>query len=63
MKQIDRTNLLREIGCDTTHNNLDTVNNCDVIVLGVKPIIMPIIAKELHNKGRGQLLISVAAGT
>jgi len=53
---------LREIGCDTTHNNLDTVNNCDVIVLGVKPIIMPIIAKELHNRGRGQLLISVAAG-
>ena len=25
---------LRELGCDTTHNNIDTVENCDVIVLG-----------------------------
>lgn len=53
---------LRELGCETTHNNLDTVNNSDVILLGVKPFVVPLVAKELKNKGQGQLLISVAAG-
>ena len=53
---------LRELGCETTHDNIDTVTNCDIIVLGVKPIVMPLVAKELNNKGKGQLLISVAAG-
>jgi len=53
---------LRELGCETTHNNLDTVHNSDVILLGVKPFVVPLVAKELKNKGQGQLLISVAAG-
>ena len=53
---------LRELGCGTTHNNLDAVHHSDVILLGVKPNVVPHVAKELHNKGKGQLLISVAAG-
>ena len=28
----------------------------------MKPGVVPFVAKELHNKGKGQLLISVAAG-
>lgn len=55
-------NPLRELGCETTHNNQDTVHNSDVILLGVKPFVVPLVAKELKNKGQGQLLISVAAG-
>ena len=54
---------LQELGCATTHNNLDTVHNTDVLLLGVKPTVVPHVAKELKNKGQGQLLISVAAGS
>jgi len=53
---------LRELGCETTHDNLETINNTDVVVLGVKPFVIPLVAKELKDKGKGQLLISVAAG-
>ena len=53
---------LRELGCETTHDNLETINNTDVVVLGVKPFVIPMVAKELKDKGKGQLLISVAAG-
>ena len=53
---------LRELGCATTFDNLDTISNTDVVVLGVKPFVIPLVAKELKNKGKGQLLISVAAG-
>lgn len=53
---------LRELGCETTHNNMDTIHNSDAILLGVKPFVVPFVAKELKNKGQGQLLISVAAG-
>ena len=33
-----------------------------MVVLGVKPFVIPLVAKELKDKGKGQLLISVAAG-
>merc|ERR1712128_182224 len=52
----------QELGCETTNNNLEAASFADVIVLGVKPGVVPFVAKELHNKGKGQLLISVAAG-
>ena len=38
------------------------VRGKDVVVLGVKPFVIPLVAKELKDKGKGQLLISVAAG-
>ena len=34
---------LRALGCETTHNNLDTVHNSDVILLGVKPFVVPLV--------------------
>ena len=53
---------LTELGCRATHDNLEAAEFADVIVLGVKPGVVPLVAQGLHNKGRGQLLISVAAG-
>jgi len=53
---------LTELGCEATHNNMAVADFADVVVLGVKPGVVPLVAQGLHNKGRGQLLISVAAG-
>ena len=53
---------LAGLGCQTTHDNMEAANFADVVVLGVKPGVVPFVAQDLHNKGKGQLLISVAAG-
>merc|ERR1719341_1132330 len=53
---------LAGLGCQTTHDNTEAASFADVVVLGVKPGVVPFVAQDLHNKGKGQLLISVAAG-
>jgi len=53
---------LRALGCQTTHDNLEAVRESDVVLLGVKPHVVPLVAQALRNKGTGQLLLSVAAG-
>ena len=50
------------LGCETTHDNLSAVERSDVVVLGVKPHVVPLVASSLKDRGRGQLLLSVAAG-
>jgi pyrroline-5-carboxylate reductase len=59
------TNLLKplqDLGCLGTNDNMEAVSFADVVVLGVKPGVVPFVARDLHNKGKGQLLISIAAG-
>lgn len=52
-----------EIGAKTTDNNVDASNAADVLILAVKPHIVPMILPTLgSNLHRRQLLISIAAG-
>ena len=53
---------LRSLGCGTTHDNLEVVRQSEVVVLGVKPHVVPRVAEGLKDRGTGQLLVSVAAG-
>ena len=46
----------------TTHDNLEAVEGSDVVLLGVKPHVVPLVAAGLKDRGAGQLLVSVAAG-
>ena len=53
---------LSQLGCQTTHCNLTAVEQSEVVVLGVKPHVVPVVAAGLKDRGSGQLLVSVAAG-
>ena len=54
---------LKAIGCETTHDNMEVVRQAEVVILGVKPHIVPLVADGLKDRGSGQLLVSVAAGS
>ena len=51
------------LGVTTTENNLEAIKDADVVVLAVKPQIMPIVAEEIAPHYLGQLTVSIAAGT
>ena len=54
---------MKEIGCNTMHSNEDLVNGSDVILLAVKPTIVPIVLKEVrHLIDPKKLIVSIAAG-
>ena len=54
---------IREMGCNTMHSNEDLVNTSDVIMLAVKPSIVPIVLKEVkHLVDPSKLVVSIAAG-
>ena len=63
---IQDADLLKDIddlGCKTTHNNLEVVEHSDVVILSVKPMILPKIIKEIRSEaGHSKLLVSIAAG-
>lgn len=48
----------------TSNSNLEIVKNADIVVLAVKPWLIPIVADELRNKidYKHQIIVSVAAG-
>lgn len=59
-----RKQMVREFGVDTFRDGRDAVAGADVIVLAVKPQVMPSVLKELAEViERGQLVLSIAAGT
>ena len=41
---------------------MTAVERSEVVVLGVKPHVVPVVAAGLKDRGSGQLLVSVAAG-
>ena len=54
---------IRDMGCNTMHSNEDLVNTSDVIMLAVKPSIVPIVLKEVkHLVDPSKLVVSIAAG-
>lgn len=56
-----RAELSGNLGVNTT-NELVRIQNCDVIVLAIKPQQLPILAKMLAPLLSSQLVISIAAG-
>ncbi len=46
----------------TCRDNCDAVLNSDIVIIAVKPQIVPAILKEIKGSIKNQLLISIAAG-
>ena len=46
----------------TTGNNIDCVKNADIIVLAVKPYVLPLVAEEIKPLLKQKVIISVVAG-
>ena len=54
---------IKQLGCNTMHSNEDLVNTSDVIMLAVKPSIVPIVLKQVrHLVDPNKLVVSIAAG-
>lgn len=56
---------LRSLGIHCTSDNVQVVRNCDVLVLCVKPFIVPVVMREIAkelSEHKKHLIISVAAG-
>ena len=54
---------IKDMGCNTMHSNEELVNTSDVIMLAVKPSIVPIVLKEVkHLIDPNKLVVSIAAG-
>lgn len=50
-------------GIQTTTNNVEAVRDADIIVLSIKPQVLPKVLKELHDKPREDaLILSIVAG-
>lgn len=60
----DRRDLFaRRIGENVFARNLELARRCDVIVLSVKPHVVPAVAEEVRDEmGPGTLIVSIAAG-
>ncbi|WP_417624305.1 pyrroline-5-carboxylate reductase family protein [Paremcibacter congregatus] len=59
--KVNVTSLQQRFGCKIAQNNQDVVNQCDIIIISVKPQDVPSVLKELVFRPE-QLVISVAAG-
>ena len=54
---------IKEMGCNTMHCNQELVNGSDVILLAVKPSVVPLVLKEVrHLVNPEKLIVSIAAG-
>jgi pyrroline-5-carboxylate reductase len=59
-----RKRLRAEFALETFATAAEAVGNSDVIVLAVKPQVMPVVLQEIHNHVLPtQLVLSIAAGT
>ena len=51
------------LGCETTCDNLELVEFSDVVILAVKPLIIPKVIQNIQSKmDVSKLLMSIAAG-
>merc|ERR1719334_2640610 len=55
---------LQDLGCQTSNANSEVAAFADVLVLAVKPQVVPLVAKDLRtvDDNSNRLLVSVAAG-
>jgi pyrroline-5-carboxylate reductase len=55
--------LKEKYGVAITTENLEAIRDADIIILAVKPQVLPKIFKELHDKAKeGVLILSIVAG-
>lgn len=56
-------NLVKEYGVNTANSEKELAGNCDIIVLSVKPHIIPIVLKNLSgNVKKDTIILTIAAG-
>ena len=54
---------IRAMGCGTTHSNKDLVANSDLVMLAVKPAVMPHVCREIRDLvTEDKIMVSMAAG-
>ena len=56
---------INELGGKTTQDNLHVVDNSDVVILAVKPLVIPKILEEIKpiiDSDTSKLVVSIAAG-
>lgn len=55
---------MRELGCITTYRNADVIQQSNVVIMAVKPVVVTKILSEVHPHFTLQhLLVSIAMGT
>jgi len=54
--------LEKELKINTCKDNCDAVANSDILIIAVKPQIVPTVLNELKSSIKNQLIISIAAG-
>ena len=58
-----RSRFQEQTGCPATADNRETIANCDVVVLAVKPQTLPTLLEEIrHHITEKHLVVSIAAG-
>jgi pyrroline-5-carboxylate reductase len=63
VRQADSLERLAGLGIEATLSNVDAVAGADIVVLAVKPQVMPVVLEELRGHvPPGTLVITVAAG-
>lgn len=61
-KDFDKENALIKYGCIATAKAVNACKKADIVIIAVKPNIVPIVIDEIKDELSGKLLISVAAG-
>lgn len=54
--------LARRLGIRAAHDNLDCVRGADIVLLAVKPHVLPGVLEQISGSVKDALIISVAAG-
>jgi pyrroline-5-carboxylate reductase len=58
-----RAELMKQFGVKATLSNTDAAKQAHIVVLSVKPQVLPIVLRELHGRLRAeQLVLSIVAG-
>lgn len=53
----------KNLGCQTLHDNKELVDSTDIVILAVKPNIVPFVLSETKTLfGENKTLVSIAAG-
>ena len=56
-------NLVKEYGINAVNSEKELAKNCDIIVLSVKPHIIPVVLKNLsENMKKDTIILTIAAG-
>lgn len=53
----------KSLGCRTTYHNSDVVNNSEIVILAIKPPVVPKVLNDIKSSvSSKQLMISIALG-